>query len=480
MLIGSLNCYYSSDFRMSFFTSLFSSLFLGPISEFAAIEDAPQVSTTVLADLAAIEDIPQVSTTVRVSRGVAAAFPFLSREIQVKTILHHSGNLNTIRRKIKHTTFDEFLNDLVLFNVPELDEAFRVELDSLVESVEHVVESYIACLDLPYCKYLPRGLRNPQGAEVAGESFKEFMLPNGNLNEAIYRRMNDDSSNGLNYDSSAGFIDDFYSFRKYGHFQVLARADKSVIMVSKESMAIQPFTLIPSARMLIRVVGRKRVELWHSDSFEPQILEVLRRPDSCLGLSCDIISLRTEISPDHKRIMIRIQPNITANNHRTIYVAQVLHNSSPFENSNLWHLFKILYRKSIESRERGSKGTRVDDSIFRPEVRDAELLAAFRGNADRIQIRRGTLELRHQEERLRRINEAITEPDAVLLPLIKEFLSGIEYFPSATYRSAKWLRHLIDTTKYNYFDPMYQLSAQQLWDTSVTSEYIFSSVDETI
>ena len=115
-----------------------------------------------------------------ISRAVVQTFSFLPREIQVKIILHHSAHLDRVLD-------DEFLHELVLLNAPELDEALVVSLDRRVDAAKRVVQEYIECRQKPYCKYLPRGLRNAQGQADARQTIAEYMTPDGKINDDFLR-----------------------------------------------------------------------------------------------------------------------------------------------------------------------------------------------------------------------------------------------------------------------------------------------------
>ena len=415
-----------------------------------------------ICDCAAVEDGEHLTKNPPISRAVAASFPFLTREVQLNTILHHSVSFERISGRIKHASFNEFLHDLVLFNVPELDEALQAPLDLLVDAVEQVAESYIDCLDLPYCIYLPRGLRNRQGAEYAEQVIGQFMKPDGKLNDNVFSLQN--------LHSIASFIDDMsvmnasYEYGdEYdkGFFKILARADKSLVMLRNGTSELLPmsFTLIPCARMLIRVVVpqpyRVCVELWHADSLEPEILYDGGSP----------VVVHVEIAPDHQTMMVYIRYRFIGQ--PTIYVAKVFHKenklkSRVIEKSNLWKLFETL-NFTREFLEPGLTGLRDYDHIFRPlHIRNDELLASFKEAVGR----ETPAESAPQQEKLAKIVAAFEEPDAVLLPLIKEFLRGHVYYPLPPYGSASWLRELTAATIHNE-DPMYQLSAQDFWDSTV-------------
>ena len=401
-----------------------------------------------------------------IPREITKVFPYLPRENQVYTIIHFSANFNTIQGDIAPSTMGEFVHELVLFNQPELDEAVGVPLDRVVDAVEQVVVNFIACRQKPYCKYLPRGLRNTKGQAYARGTIAEFMRPDGKIDEYIFRWY---SSRSLTC-----FLDDFSVYRGTSgliiSFQVLARPDKSAIMLSRSDSGA--FTFIPFARMLIRVVSptnnRTTVELWHADSIEPQILYDGRADPQ-------FVEVAVEISPNHQEIIVFITARIyleTEGRVQRTYVKKVFNTDYKehmpvFEEKTKdsdWPLFEDI-------RELG--GVRVavhrdvHATIFTPlETRNDELLTAFMQQVR--SIRYPPLYLSSpQQIRLRRIYEAAaSESSETLLSLIKDFLKGRAYQSVAPFANAKAIEKLIQRTIAGE-RLLYQISAQEFWDTSI-------------
>ena len=437
-----------SVFQMKLFTFFYPSILIVSVCDSAALE----------------ADGSDERRSHIVSVAIARALSYLPMEMQVKISLRDSVIFNTICDEIGPSRLDEFMHELVLFNQPELDKAFGVPLDSVVASVERVVQDYIACRERPYCKYLPRGLRNDEGEEYAQTVIAEYMTQDGKLVEAIHNW-------GLPL-SLTCFLDDFSAWRGIirgsASFQILARADRSVIMVGRSNQFA--FTIIPSARMLIRAVpsaspDRTTVELWHADSMEPQILYkgVANRRHE--------LTVEVEISPNHERIIIFMTADVfmqTEGRFQRTYVKKVFNtdykNHMPVfeENSNdrYWPLFEDIRELS---------GAEFDDHVhdrelFRPlPDRDAELLVAFRAEVSKIGY--PDKEEHPQQAILRKIHRAISEPDDRLLPLIKEFLKGRAY-QSSRFANAKAIEKLIQRTIAGE-RLLYQLSAQEFWDTSI-------------
>ena len=401
-----------------------------------------------------------------IPREITKVLPYLSRENQVYTILHFSANFNTIQGDIAPSTRGEFVHELVLFNQPELDEAFGFPLDRIVDAVEQVVVNFIACREKPYCKYLPRGLRNDEGQSYAMKVIAEFMRPDGQINENIFRWY---LSRSLTC-----FLDDFSVYRGTTglsiSFQVLARPDKSAIMLSRSDSGA--FTFIPFARMLLRVVSptnnRTTVELWHADSIEPQILYDERADPQ-------FVEVAVEISPNHQEIIVFITARIyleTEGRVQRTYVKKVFNTDykehmplfeEKTEDSD-WQLFDDI-------RELGGVKVAVyrdvHAHIFTPlETRNAVLLTAFMQ-----QVR--DIEYPHiaspspQQIRLRKIyNAGASASNDYLLALIKDFLKGRAYQTQAPFANTGAIERIIQRTIAGQ-RRMYQLSAQEFWDTSI-------------
>ena len=427
-----------SVFEMKLFTCFYSPILIVSVCDSAALE----------------ADGSDERRSHIVSVAIARALSYLPMEMQVKIALHDSVIFNTICDEIGPSRLDEFMHELVLFNQPELDQAFGVPLDSVVASVERVVQDYIACRERLYCKYLPRGLRNDEGQAYAQETIAEYMTPDGKINDGLFRWVMQ------SFDTC--FLDDFFVLRGRNRmsdsFQVLATADKSAIMVSRHNQFA--FTLIPSARMLLRVVSptnnRTTVELWHADSMEPQILY-----DG--GADPQFLNVAVEISPNHEKIIVFIDGFSRKPCAKKVFNTDYKNHMPVFEensNDRYWPLFEDIRELS---------GAEFDDHVhdrelFRPlPDRDAELLVAFRAEVSKIGY--PDKEEHPQQAILRKIHRAINEPDDRLLPLIKEFLKGRAY-QSSRFANAKAIEKLIQRTIAGE-RLLYQLSAQEFWDTSI-------------
>ena len=225
------------------------------------------------------------------------------------------------------------------------------------------------------------------------------------------------------------------------------------------------FPIIPSARMLIRVVDSPEsytaVELWHADSIEPQILY-----DG--GADPQFLNVAVEISPNHEKIIVFItykgvvQTRVHAkkvfntgyNEHKPVFVGKL---SDP-----KWTLFEDIQKLScVESHYRVH-----DQDIFTLLTdRDAKLLDVFRAEVKKIGFPDEASGQHPQQAILRAIHRAINEPDDRLLPLIKELLKGRAY-QSSEFAQAIAIESLIRRTIAGDH-PLFQLSAQKYWDSSI-------------
>ena len=399
------------------------------------------------------------------SRAVFDALPFLTREMQIKTILYHSVHFDSISVNILPASIDEFLHDLVVFNAPELDEALHVRLDMIVSAIENVALNYITCRESPYCKYLPRGLRNADGAEYARTVIGEYMNPDGKLpdEETLSKKI---------CFAYTCFLDEFSGWRAYMSarviLNVLAQADKSIIIINqrKSNIVINllkrgAFALIPSARMLTRLNGES-VELWYADSREPEVL--YNGPGD--------VSIEVEISPDHTMIMIYVTVTYETEENRLtigkVFRTNYKHKTPVFEFNSDRLVNDIMSLGGAPPFHYYNRYS-LDWDIFRPlDVRNAELLATFKEQVERIPFN-AAAEMTPQQEKLGRIYAAITAPDDILLRLIKDFLRGRAYQASSTQAAQGGREAAIRTLIRNTIAgdrPMYQLSAQEFWEAS--------------
>ena len=435
--------------------AIFFSILLISICESAAFDDRSPV---------------QVSQSVPLSRSIVTALPYLTRAYKVKLVLAHSSNFEGLRAQMLPLTFSEFIDDLLLFNSPELDDALGVDLDILVSEVQAVVERYIDCLKLPYCKFLPKGLRTPEGSHYANKlKFKHvrpddflyadkvisnYMTIDGKVNEDLFRK--------LSGSEFSCFVDDLSVLRRQSsdsqNFQIFAKHDKSVVLVSSRDNG--SFALMPFARLLIRVVPKDNgsmIELWYADSMTPIILydDIIRYTR---------IAIDVHISPDHQIVIVNL--NMGKHGYSTKwFFTDYRKQNDHIEFNNF--LPSYLFDHNLSHLHASNQY--LDHDLLRSmEARNSYLIAAFRIQVYRINFRtaQGSA-LTPQQLRLRKIYSAIQggSSNEILLPLIKDFLRGREYQSRAPNSLNSSIENIIRNTIIGDL-VSYQLSAQEFWDAS--------------
>jgi len=403
----------------------------------------------------------------------AHALNFESTIDKVNLALAHSPLLSlTLRKTLGLVTDAEAVQDFVQFNGPELDEALAAidigDPRQLVAAVSGVAFAYRDCLGRKYCKFMPRGLRSLAAIWYGNHFLEDVLSLNGQVNDEV-----------LHWSWPTAFTcsqDDLAVMRGVTRItdsvKLLAKDGGQAVMVQKSNgYPFGAYTLLPLARMIIR--GRYlratqswTVELWHADSNEPQILYS--------GQPEEAPSVAVELSPDQTQVLVLVTArdengNLAFHRYFAFYIdyrrkSEPLLVASPVrEPFGVLAVFEdatILGGEELEDRC-------FDRSVFRPlPVRQADLLAACRTQVGAIPFTENLLVLNPQQDKLRRVYDAIQSSDDVLLPLIQVFIKGRALQSRVGYTMNKAVEKLIRNTLQGDRE-MFQLSAQDLWNAGI-------------
>jgi hypothetical protein len=295
---------------------------------------------------------------------------------------------------------DQTAEDLWYFNQPEFEEVFSLE-HFPTDSAIRVIREYEACL--PYGKYLPRGLRSDP---VALETASSFFGPNGELRVKLKPRC-------------AAYLDDMEhisgEITDCGYSHLLVRDDGLPI-----SLKVDLKHFLPFARMLITEEQDGSIEIWHADSLVPFVYTPSTDPDST--------HLRTTLlvpiySPDLEVLQISLNIWTRQSDHPRqelfLYPTNFRHKQAVVE------LDANTARILLNSRG-GLREVAEGYPDRSPAQRDADLVAMFRETISEM-YEAGKLPFKSvypQQRLLQSVIDSIAASDAIVLSLIRSFLSG--------------------------------------------------------
>jgi hypothetical protein len=313
---------------------------------------------------------------------------------------------------------NQLLDDMWYFNQPEFEEVFKydnVNAAAVISVVNNHRSSFLSD------KYLPRGLRTPD----AIPQLRPFLLK--------FLNFRGDVSMHFDGNPQTGYFDDLKRISGYSRDGIVTaffRDDGFPMLLSSVEESIH---LLPYARMLIRSIG-DRVEVWYADSRQPTILA-----------EGNLFNVRLNLSPDLQHVAVSLS---TASGicHSFLFSTSYKRTTSVTEISDI--LYKILSTDTYGAGH--NELNRYTDTLV---MRDAGLVADMQYHL-RLARRTGGLQFVPQfpqQVLLKAIIASIDKP-VLLLPLVKEFLSGRSHSGSSlrtiilgTVAALVDLRYSIDT-----------------------------------